>query len=141
MRRYIEQGKLDEIRKVLTVLFASITYTIEADPFEHYFQAVIYLVFTLLGKFVLCEMHTYSGRIDCKVETEKYIYLFEFKRDNTAEAALAQIESKDYALPFTADSRKLYKIGVAFDTVSRKLVGWKAVEDDESRSIRPQNDH
>ena len=80
LRRYIEQGKLDEIRKVLTALFASITYTIEADPFEHYFQAVIYLVFTLLGKFVLCEMHTYSGRIDCKVETEKYIYLFEFKR-------------------------------------------------------------
>ena len=60
---------------------------------------------------------------------------------DTAEAALAQIESKDYALPFTADSRKLYKIGVAFDTGSRKLVGWKAVEDDESRSIRPQNDH
>lgn len=128
LRRYIEQGQLDEIRTVLKALFASITYTIKDDPFEHYFQTVIYLVFTLLGKFVQCEMHTYNGRIDCKVETKNFIYLFEFKRDDTAEAALAQIDSKDYALPFIADSRTLYKIGVSFDSDSRKLVGWKVSE-------------
>jgi len=31
---------------------------------------------------------------------------FEFKRDDTADAALKQIDSKDYALPFVADTRK-----------------------------------
>ena len=97
----------------------------ELDPFEHYFQAVIYLVFTLLGKFALCEMHTFFGRIDCKVETYKYIYLFEFKSDDTAESALEQIDTKEYALSFAADARKIFKIGVAFDSASRKLVGWK----------------
>ena len=122
---YVETGQLDRIRDVLSALFANITYTLEKDPFEHYFQAVIYLVFTLLGKFAICEMHTFSGRIDCKVETKDYIYLFEFKRDDTAESALAQIDSKDYTLPFTADSRKLFKIGVGFDSASRKLVGWE----------------
>ena len=125
---YIETGELEKVRDVLAGLFANITYTLETDPFEHYFQAVIYLTFTLLGKFVQCEMHTYTGRIDCKVETRDYIYLFEFKRDDTAQAALAQIESKDYALPFIADSRKLYKIGVSFDSGSRKLVGWEVTE-------------
>ena len=85
-------------------------------------------MFTLLGRFVLCEMHTYTGRIDCKVETEKYVYLFEFKRDDTAEAALAQIDSRDYALPFAADHRKLYKIGVSFDSATRKLIGWEISE-------------
>lgn len=122
---YIENGDLEGIRAVLTGLFASITYTQKEDPFEHYFQTVIYLVFTLLGKFALCEMHTYTGRIDCKVETRDYIYLFEFKRDDTAESALDQINEKDYALPFTADSRQLFKIGVSFDSKTRKLVGWK----------------
>ncbi len=125
---YIENGQLDQVRNVLTALFANITYSQESDPFEHYFQSVIYLVFTLLGKFSLCELHTYSGRIDCKVETGNYIYLFEFKRDDSAEAALDQIDSKDYALPFIADSRKLYKIGVSFDSASRKLVDWKVRE-------------
>ena len=122
---YIENGNLDQIRDVLTALFANITYTAETDPFEHYFQSVLYVVFTLLGKFALCEMHTYSGRIDCKVETADYIYLFEFKRDDSAEAALAQIDTKEYALPFAADTRKLFKIGVSFDSKTRKLVGWK----------------
>ena len=125
---YIENGKVDQVRDVLTALFANIAYTQEADPFEHYFQSVIYIVFTLLGKYTVCEMHTYSGRIDCRVQTNNYIYLFEFKRDDSADAALAQIDSKDYALPFIADSRKLYKIGVSFDSSTRKLVGWKVGE-------------
>lgn len=124
----IENGDLDQIRNVLTGLFANITYTLESDPFEHYFQAVIYLVFTLLGKFCQCEMHTYTGRIDCRVQTRDFIYLFEFKRDDTAKAALQQIDSKDYALPFAADSRKLYKIGVAFDSGLRKLTDWAVGE-------------
>ena len=124
----VENGDLEQIRNVLTGLFAGITYTLETDPFEHYFQAVIYLTFTLQGKFCQCEMHTYTGRIDCRVQTKDYIYLFEFKRDDTAEAALAQIDSKDYALPFIADSRKLYKIGVSFDSETRKLKDWAAAE-------------
>ena len=125
---YVENGELERLRDYFTPLFAGISYTVEADPFEHYFQSVIYVVFTLLGKLVACEMHTYSGRIDCKVETEKYIYLFEFKRDDTAKAALKQIDSNDYALPFKADSRKLYKIGVSFDSATRKLDGWEVGE-------------
>ena len=109
-------------------MFANITYTLNSDPFEHCFQAVIYLVFTLLGKYALCEMHTFTGRIDCKVETEKFIYLFEFKRDETAENALKQIEDNSYAFPFAADQRRLYKIGVSFDSERRILADWKVQE-------------
>ena len=122
---YVENGDLDKIKDVLVSLFANITYTIKEDPFEHYFQSVIYLVFTLLGKLTLCEMHTFTGRIDCKVETRDYIYLFEFKRDDTATAALKQIDDKDYALSFSADSRKIYKVGVSFNSESRMLAGWE----------------
>ena len=125
---YVENGQPDEIRDVFTALFAGIVYTQKEDPFEHYFQAVFYLVFTLLGKYVNCEMHTSTGRIDCRVLTRDYIYLFEFKRDDTAENALKQIKSKDYALPFVADSRKLFKIGVSFDSESRRLTGWEVEE-------------
>ncbi len=125
---YIENGQLDDIRNVLTALFANITYTTEADPFEHYFQSVIYLVFTLLGKFTLCELHTYTGRIDCIVETDNYVYLFEFKRDDTADAALKQIEDNKYSLAFEADTRTIYKIGIAFDSKTRMLSEWKVME-------------
>ena len=73
-------------------------------------------------------LHCHSGRIVCKVETSDYIYLFEFKRDDSAEAALRQIESRDYALPFAADGRKLYKIGVSFDSARRSLEEWRVAE-------------
>ena len=63
-------------------------------------------------------------------EMNKYfIYLFEFKRDDTAENALKQIDDKSYTLPFVADHRTLYKIGVAFDSEKRILSEWKVAED------------
>ena len=120
-----EQGDLEGMRDILAAIFAGISYTDERSPFEHYFQTVIYLVFTLLGRFLQCELHTSRGRIDCVMETEKYIYLFEFKRDVAAEAALRQIEEKGYAERFAADKRTLYKIGVAFDSEKRELSDWK----------------
>ena len=70
-------------------------------------------------------MHTYTGRIDCVLQTKNYIYLFEFKRDDTAETALKQIEDNNYESVFNADARKLYKIGVAFDSSTRMLSDWE----------------
>ena len=124
LRKHIESGDLDGIRNVITALFANIPYTNNDAPFEHYFQTVIYIVFTLLGQCTQCEMHTATGRVDCTLATDDYIYLFEFKRDSTAKAALEQIEQQQYALPFVADKRTLYKIGVAFDSETRLVSDW-----------------
>ncbi len=57
-----------------------------------------------------------------------YIYIFEFKRDDSADSALKQIEDNGYALPFKADPRKLFKIGVAFNSEKRMLSDWKVCE-------------
>ena len=119
---YIETGNPDGVRDILTALFASIPYASAQNPFEHYFQSVIYLVFTLLGKLTKCEVHSSKGRADCVVETKDYVYIFEFKLDQSADEALAQIEEKQYALP---DTRKLFKIGVNFDSVAKNIDGWK----------------
>ena len=124
---YVENGDIEGIRNILTGLFADITYTSNDATFEHYFQTVIYIVFTLLGKYVQCERHTYTGRIDCVVKTDRFIYIFEFKRDDSAEAAISQINEKGYELPFSADTRKLYKIGVNFSSETRQIDGWLVV--------------
>lgn len=125
---YVENGDLEGIRNVLTGLFANISYTTNNPVFEHYFQTVIYVVFTLLGRYVMTEQQAYKGRIDCKVETDHFVYLFEYKLDKTAEDALNQIDTKDYQLSFSADKRKLFKIGVSFDSKERKLADWKVAE-------------
>lgn len=63
-----------------------------------------------------------------ELETADYIYIFEFKLDKSADEALAQIEEKQYALPFAQDSRKLYKIGVNFSSETRRIESWEVVE-------------
>ena len=55
-------------------------------------------------------------------------YLFEFKLDQSADAVLAQIVEKQYALPYAADTRKLFKIGVNYDSSAQNLTEWKVSE-------------
>ena len=45
--------------------------------------------------------------------------------DKSAKEALTQIEAKGYAEPFAADARKIFKIGVSFDSEKRSLVDWE----------------
>lgn len=82
----------------------------------------------LLGQFVHTEMYTAKGRVDCVVEADDYIYIFEFKRDADEDTALSQIEEKGYAKAYAADSRKIIKVGVNFDTESRSISDWKTVD-------------
>ncbi len=128
IKKNAEKGRLDGLKNSITALFASIPYTSEKVVFEHYFQTVLYILFQLLGKYVVCELHTYTGRVDCIVETDNYVYIFEFKRDKSADEALAQIEEMKYGLPYVADKRTLYKIGVNFDSETRMLTEWKVKE-------------
>ena len=59
------------------------------------------------------------------LQTPDYIYIFEFKLDETADVALRQIETRGYAKPFSADPRQLYKIGVSFSSQTRDIADWK----------------
>ncbi|MBQ7498186.1 MAG: ATP-binding protein [Selenomonas sp.] len=124
LRRRIEEGDVESVREILTALFAGIPYTTDDAPFEHYFQSVLYIIFTLLGQFVTCEAHSSRGRADCIIETDAFVYIFEFKLDKPAAEALAQIDEKGYAKPYGADSRQIFKIGVSFDSRERSLKEW-----------------
>lgn len=120
----IEQGNTVGLKDRFIALFARLPYREDNAPLERDFQNVIYIVFMLLGQFVHTEMHTSKGRCDCVVETDNYIYVFEFKRDGTAKEALEQIEEKGYAKPYAADERTILKVGAVFDSVERNLTEW-----------------
>jgi hypothetical protein len=67
------------------------------------------------------EVRTNQGRIDTVIITEANIYLFEFKLDNTKEAALAQIKEKKYYEKYLGSGKKIYLIGVNFSTTKRNV--------------------
>ena len=120
----VRSGKAESFVQRLDAFFANGDYALMGDK-ELYFHNAMYVFFTLLGFYVDVERHTTDGRMDMLVQTKDYIYIFEFKIDQSAEVALKQIEEKGYARPFATDSRKLFKIGVNFSTEKRRIDGWK----------------
>jgi hypothetical protein len=109
----------------IAALLASIPYTRVDDSFENYFQAVLWLTFTLLGFYASCEMHQAHGRVDVVVEATSHVFVMELKRDGTAAEALSQIEERGYAAPFAAGRRQVHLIGASFDSDTRLLAEWE----------------
>lgn len=124
--RDIDNGNAENFMHRLEALFADGNYQVVGDE-EIYFQNTLYVFFKLLGFYVDVERHTSDGRMDILMQTKDYIYILELKVNQTADIALQQIEEKGYAVPFASDPRKLYKIGVNFNSVTRKIDGWKVV--------------
>jgi hypothetical protein len=124
----IRTGDIEGFMTSLKAFFAAIPYdSIEQKHRdEQYYQHVFYLLFTLIGEFVQTEVKNNKGRADAIVKTADSIYIFEFKMDEnaTAEDALKQINSKDYAIPYSADQRKLVKIGVEFSQTEKGVKRW-----------------
>ena len=82
-----------------------------------------------------------EGRVDCVVETPNNIYIFEFKRDGSAEEALKQIEDMGYAREYAADGRKIYQIGCNFSSKTGTIDGWKEGEIGYRKRILPLCKH
>ena len=127
LARALRAGDPYTFMKILEALFANTTYQIQGDS-EKNFQYAMYIIMELLGEYVQAERSTSNGRIDLLLQTKDYIYIIELKIDNTADAALQQIEDKGYAKPFADDSRKIFKIGASFSTANRRIEEWRVVE-------------
>lgn len=121
--REVRSGDYDSFFLRLQSFFADTTYEAIREQELHY-ENVLFIVFKLVGFYTQVEYHTSKGRIDLVLQTDKFIYVIEFKLDGTAEEALQQIHDKHYALPFASDGRKLFKIGVNFSAETRNIEKW-----------------
>ena len=119
----LRAGDVDSFFSRLRSFFADTPYELVSDLELHY-QNVLFIIYKLLGFYVNAERHTSDGRIDLVLQTDRFIYVMEFKLDGTAEEAMAQINEKGYAQPFEKDSRQLFKIGVNFSNKTRNIEKW-----------------
>ena len=96
---------------------------------ERYFHYTFYLLLRLLStNLVYTEKVQSQGRVDCVIETPKFVYIFEFKLDGTADEALRQINDKGYAREYATDDRTIYKIGCSFPSETGTIEDWKVQE-------------
>jgi len=122
----VRAGNVDAFMKRLRSFFADTPYELIRNLENHY-QNVLFILSRLCGFYTKAEYHTSEGRIDMTLETDKYIYVFEFKLDGTAEEALQQIEDKSYPLPFATSGKQIICIGANFSSETRNIERYKSV--------------
>ena len=122
----LESGKAQEAMVWLKSYFSSIPYDVKLN-YEAEFQQVMYAFMALVGMLANAQLEkqTANGRIDMVLLLKDFIYVFEFKLGMDASLALDQINSKDYALQWASDHRKVIKIGIAFSPSNRGISDFK----------------
>ncbi len=125
--RDIEKGDVEGFMNRFTAFLSGNGYEIQGD-LELYFQNTMSIMFKMMGLYVKTEYSTSNGRIDIVIETDRYIYIMELKRDQSPEAALRQIEEKGYDKPFLASGKQVTKLGINFSSQTRTVDGWKVAE-------------
>ncbi len=106
-------------------MFKTIPYHLHESFPEKFFHAAIHLMFTYIDVTVQSEVATSDGRIDAVVETRERVYLFEFKLDQSPEAALAQIREKRYFQAFWTKGKPVFGIGIEISSKTKTLARWE----------------
>ena len=122
----VQSGDIAGYLEKLRSFFADFPYELVKRNEAHY-QDVIYCITKLLGFYVQAEYRTSSGRADMILGTKEAVYVFEFKLDAGADAAMSQIDAKEYVLPFAADGRRVVKVAVSFSSETRNIADWTIV--------------
>ena len=122
----LRKEDIDGALKLLQAYLLTVPYCNHANSEGHY-QQMLYIIFSLLGQFngLDVEVRTATGRVDMVLRTPKALYLFELKLNRSAEAALQQIDLKDYASRFALDGLPVVKVGINFDAERHTLSDWK----------------
>ena len=129
--RALKQGDPDLAMRELQAYMAGLPYVegfkkklAEAASAEGFYEYTLYLIFSMLNVYVRTQVKCAGGRVDMVVWMPDTIYVFEMKRDQTAQQALQQIDSHGYAIPYQTDGRPVVKVGVRFNPETRVPEEW-----------------
>ncbi len=128
----LRAGKVDEFMQRINNIFIAAPKTTNQKQYELNCQAFIWLIFKLMGEFVLCEVQNGKGRSDAVVWEKDFIYIFEFKLNKTAKEAMEQINSKDYPIAYKNDAlngKKIIKIAANYSSEEQQFTEWLIEEE------------
>ena len=121
----LKSGQIDDAMTFLKDFLSEIPNILNNKEEKH-FQTILYVMFTWLGFYTAVEVNTAVGRTDVVIKNEKNIFVLELKVDGSAQDALVQINSKNYAIPYKYDGREIVKIGINISSENnvRTITDW-----------------
>ena len=115
--------RMDEALRLMQTFLSTVPYA-DNTHYEGHYQQVLYILFSLFGMYVDVEVRTPNGRVDVVMQTKSTLYLIELKLNKSAEAAMAQIDLKDYPSRFALSGLPIVKVGINFDGERHTLKDW-----------------
>ena len=121
----IRQNDIDGALRLLQTFLATVPYCNVTNHEGHY-QQMLFIIFTLLTHYVVdVEVHTPKGRVDIVMLTADRLYLIELKLNKDADAAMKQIDLKNYAERFALSGKLITKVGINFDSSVGNITDWR----------------
>ncbi len=124
MNRSLRHGDLDGMLRLLQQFLLTVPQC-DHTQYEGHYQQLLYIILSLLGTYVDVEVRTATGRVDMVMRAYGRLYLFELKLNQSAAAALHQIDLKDYPSRFALCGLPIVKVGIRFDKETRTLKDWE----------------
>ena len=122
---------VEKAMQAMQAFFASIPYLEfgekeldDITKYEAYYEVLTYAVFSIFNYRTFTQVKVARGRTDLVVFMHDATYVMELKMHGTAQEALDQINSKDYAIPYQTEGKPVIKIGMAFSQETRTLKEW-----------------
>ncbi len=131
MQKALQQDDINRMFELLRDFLGTVSYVEgvnAAENREGHWQQMLYVIFSLLGATCDVEVRTPKGRVDLVAQSAKRLYLIEVKLNQSAEAAMKQIDLKDYAARFALSALPIVKVGANFDQEERNITDWEVKE-------------
>ncbi len=115
---------MDTALNCLKVFLSTIPYCDHTD-YEGHYQQMLYVIFSLLGMYCDVEVRTPRGRVDIVLRAPHTLYIIELKLDKSSDAAMNQIDLRQYPERFRLCGLPVVKVGINFDSEAHTLGEWR----------------
>ena len=119
----IRLGDMDGALQLLQEFLSTVPYC-DNTNYEGHYQQLFYIIFSLFGMYVDVEVRTPRGRVDVVMRAADTLYVVELKLDKSADAAMSQINLKNYPERFALYGLPVVKVAINFDAEKHTLGGW-----------------
>ena len=128
MARYIRNRDMDGALQLLKDFLGTVPYC-NVTNYEGHYQQMLFIVFSLLTELLVdVEVHTPKGRVDIVILTRTDLYILKLKLNKSSEAAMQQINLKNYRQRFALCALPITKVGINFDSTTGNITDWKIEE-------------
>ena len=124
MALLIGKRNMDGALHLLQDFLSTVPYC-NVTNYEGHYQQMLFIIFTLLTNYLVdVEVHTPRGRVDIVLLTKTDLYVVELKLNKSAQAAIQQINLKNYRQRFALCGLPITKVGINFDSTQGTIEDW-----------------